>query len=82
MARDKEPKNHKQGKMDKYTTVLPQLTEIEGGPSGPSGNTTILQAIHASRDAIEGKMAQISSEVSLLCQDMRNMADSNRNLHL
>lgn len=75
MARDKEPKSSRQGKLDRFAKVLPTSTGAEGGPTPLPDNAAILQAIHASGESLEGKMAEIHLEVTLLRHDLRKVSE-------
>lgn len=48
---------------------------MEGGPAPPSDTASILQAIHVFRESLEGRIAEVHSEVTLLCQDLRKVSD-------
>lgn len=73
MGKDKDPKPPRQDKMDQFTkTITPQN---EGRPGARSDTDTLLQAINASKSALERQIGAVGTEVSLLRQELRNLAD-------
>ncbi|KAJ1142360.1 hypothetical protein NDU88_008686 [Pleurodeles waltl] len=75
MTRDKEPKQKRQGKNDRYTRAVTPPVE-QGDPTVTSlSNTDLLEAIQASKDMLENKIGEVCSEVLLLPQYLHNVSD-------
>ena len=75
MVRDKEPKPPGQGKMDRYAKPEAPPLEAAGVESTLPDNAALPAAIQSSREALEGRTGEVRSEVTLLRQDLRNVAD-------
>ena len=67
MARDKDPKPPRQGKMDKYTKPICPVGTSEDDTASLPDNASLLAAINSSRDILEGKIGEVRSEVTLIC---------------
>ena len=78
MGKDKAGAQAQQYKMDKYTTSAGARKDEQKMPEEASGAdkfAEILEAIQASRSALEGQIGGIQTEVSLVRQDLRNVVD-------
>ena len=61
--------------MDRYEKPVMPLLPQDPAPPSLRDNAALLEAIHASRDALEERIGEVRSEVTLLWQDLRNVAD-------
>ncbi|KAJ1154619.1 hypothetical protein NDU88_007362 [Pleurodeles waltl] len=76
MTCDKDPRTSIQGKLDRYARALFLRTgEAEQDPPRTPDNTVIVQVIQSSHKILEKNMGKVRSEVFLLRQGLRNVAD-------
>ena len=79
MGKDKTPASSQQPKMDRYTVSAQRSSsEVPNAAQTrpqPDRFTEILEAIQASRSALEGQIGGVQMEVALVRQDLRNAVD-------
>ena len=75
MAGDKEPERPRQGKMDRYAKPTAPLLAAEVEEPALPDNAALLAAIQSSQEALEGRIGEVRSEVTLIQQELRNVAD-------